>query len=120
MSADAQPAGYPTTIVMRAMSAERQVSAIENGSANLTLDRIPSNRMTEVSVHYLAQLHPQALPETDFINLDVLASPFTDVRARQALAYASIESGSCSCGRPQCTTHMPDDPAELSRVSSVP
>jgi ABC-type transport system substrate-binding protein len=78
------------------MSAERQVSAVERGSADLMLDRIPSDRMTEVSVHYPAQLHPQALPETDFINLDVHASPFTDVRARQALACASIEPGSCS------------------------
>jgi len=29
------------------MSAERQVSAVEKGSADLMLNRIPSDRMTE-------------------------------------------------------------------------
>jgi ABC-type transport system substrate-binding protein/class 3 adenylate cyclase/DNA-binding beta-propeller fold protein YncE len=87
-SADAQPAGYPDKIVMRAMPLEQQVSAIESGSADLSLDSIPSDRAKEVSRDYPTQLHPQAYPQTDFINLDIHRRPFTDARARRALAFA--------------------------------
>lgn len=92
-SPDAQPAGYPNRIVVRILgdgngqdlrSATRDV---ETGKSDWTTNLTP-HEVERLAVSRAAQLHTTPLGSVQYLMLNTLARPFSDARARRALAYA--------------------------------
>jgi peptide/nickel transport system substrate-binding protein len=85
----AQPDGYPDRIIWRlGASTEAEVSAVERGKGDYTLDGPPPDRLREVQTRFASQLHINPTDELVYLGLNTRARPFTDVRVRRALSYA--------------------------------
>ena len=85
----AQPDGYPNTLVWQySKSRAATVRAIEDGSADWTLDLIPPAQLRVLQTRFPSQLHTSPAPIVEFVHLNTHAAPFDDVRVRQALNYA--------------------------------
>lgn len=85
----AQPDGNPDTIVWRfGLSPAREVRAVEAGRADWTFDNVPGSLLREVETLHAAQFHSNAIPQTDFLQINTRRPPFNDVRARRALNLA--------------------------------
>ncbi|MDP9347031.1 MAG: ABC transporter substrate-binding protein [Actinomycetota bacterium] len=85
----AKPDGYPDRIVLRFRpDPERALTEVERGSADLTLDSPPPDRLNEIETEYAAQVHVTPTAFTRFLQLNTRVPPFDDVRARRALNYA--------------------------------
>jgi peptide/nickel transport system substrate-binding protein len=85
----AQPAGNPDRIVLRfGLAPAQEVREVESGRADAFVDNIPAPLLPFVERRYAAQLHPYAIPTTDFIAVNTTLAPFDDVRVRRALNLA--------------------------------
>ncbi len=85
----AQPDGYPDQIDWRlGATVDAEVSAVERGDADYTLDPPPAGRLSEVETRFSGQLNVNPTDELIFMGLNTRARPFTDPRVRQALSYA--------------------------------
>ena len=85
----AQPDGYPDQIIWRlGASVNAEVSAVERGQADYTLDPPPAGRLSEVQTRFAGQLNVNPTDELIFMGLNTRARPFTDPRVRRALNYA--------------------------------
>ncbi len=85
----ARPDGYPDKIILRtASSASAEVTAVEEGSADVAMDPPPTDLLGDVQTRFASQLHTVgALYEYSLI-LNTRVAPFNDIRVRQALNYA--------------------------------
>lgn len=85
----AQPDGYPDAILWRYdLSPTAQARAVRQGRADWMFETIPSKDREEIQIHEPSQLHVNPVMGTEFMQIDTRASPFDDVRVRQALNYA--------------------------------
>jgi YVTN family beta-propeller protein len=85
----AQPAGKPDRIVLRfGFSPAREVRLVASGRADVVVDDIPRQLLPFVETRYPAQIHPYAIPTTDFVHINTTVAPFDDLRVRRALNFA--------------------------------
>jgi ABC-type transport system substrate-binding protein/class 3 adenylate cyclase len=92
-SPDAQPDGYPDQILIRilgdgnAPDLRSAVGAVEAGKSDWTTQLSPEE-VKRLAVGSAAQLHTTPIGGVQHLMLSMRKRPFSDVRARQALAYA--------------------------------
>ena len=88
-SKDAQPAGYPDQITQSyGLTVESQITAIENGQADWTLEAPPADRLNELGTKYASQTHVETLTAFWYAPMNVNLAPFNNLKARQAVNYA--------------------------------
>jgi peptide/nickel transport system substrate-binding protein len=88
-SKDAQPDGYPDTMIMDfGLTDEAEVTAVANGQADWAFDPIPADRLAEVGTKYAKQVHVNSLTAMWYAPLNVNIAPFNNEKARLALSYA--------------------------------
>jgi peptide/nickel transport system substrate-binding protein len=88
-SKDAQPAGYPDQITQSfGLTVESQITAIENGQADWTLEAPPADRLNELGTKYASQTHVETLTAFWYAPMNVNLAPFNSLKARQAVNYA--------------------------------
>jgi len=90
-SADAQPDGYPTriTIEIRSVPAASSLGQVEHGRADWSFDGVPSNRLAQAQARYPTQFHENPVQATVGLFLNTRVPPFTSLKARQAINYAT-------------------------------
>jgi peptide/nickel transport system substrate-binding protein len=88
-SHDAQPDGYPDQIVQSyGLTVEAQVTAIENGQDDWTLESPPSDRLSEIGTKFASQVHIEPLTAFWYLPMNVNLPPFNNLKARQAVNFA--------------------------------
>ena len=88
-SAAAQPKGYPDEITESfGLPVESQITEIENGQADWTLEAPPADRLTELGTKYASQVHVNPLTAFWYAPMNVNIPPFNSLKARQAVNYA--------------------------------
>ncbi len=88
-SKDAMPDGYPDEIVQSyGLTVEAQITAIENGQADWTLEAPPADRLNELGTKYAPQTHVETLTAFWYAPMNTRLAPFDNVKARQAVSYA--------------------------------
>ncbi len=85
----AQPDGYPDEITQSfGLTAEAQVTAIENGQADWGYDFPPADRLNELGTKYASQTHLTPLTAFWYAPMNVNLKPFDNLKVRQAVNYA--------------------------------
>ena len=85
----AQPAGYPDRITYSfGLTVEAQITAIQNGQADWTLDAPPADRLGELGTKYAKQVHINPLTAFWYVPMNTRLAPFNNLKARQAVNYA--------------------------------
>ncbi|MBV8219778.1 MAG: hypothetical protein JO325_15050, partial [Solirubrobacterales bacterium] len=85
----ARPDGYPDQIVWRiGASPPAEVTAVERGAADYTLDPPPANVLSELQTRFASQLNINPSDSAVLLWLNTRVAPFNDVRVRRALSYA--------------------------------
>ncbi len=88
-SKTAQPDGYPDEIIQSfGLTAEAQVTAIENGQADWGYDFPPADRLNELGTKYASQTHVTPLTAFWYAPMNVNLKPFDNLKVRQAVNYA--------------------------------
>jgi peptide/nickel transport system substrate-binding protein len=88
-SKDAQPSGYPDQITQSfGLTVEAQITAIENGQADWTLEAPPADRLGEIGTKYAPQVHVETLTAFWYLPMNTNLPPFNNLKARQAVNYA--------------------------------
>jgi peptide/nickel transport system substrate-binding protein len=89
-SKDAQPNGNPDVIIQKfGLSAEAEVTQVENGQADWVFDTPPADRLNEISTKYGNQVHVNPLTAVWYVAMNVRIPPFNNLKARQAVNYAT-------------------------------
>jgi peptide/nickel transport system substrate-binding protein len=89
-SKDAQPEGNPDVILQKfGLSVNAEVTQVENGQADWVFDTVPADRLPELSNKYADQVHINPLTAVWYIALNVNIPPFNNLKARQAVNYAT-------------------------------
>ncbi len=88
-SKDAQPAGYPDQITQSfGLTVEAQITAIENGQADWTLESPPADRLNEMGTKFASQTHVETLTAFWYAPMNTNLAPFNNIKARQAVNFA--------------------------------
>ena len=88
-SKDAQPDGYPDEITQSfGLTVEAQITAIENGQYDWTLEAPPADRLGEIGSKYASQVHIETLTAFWYAPMNTNLPPFNNLKARQAVNYA--------------------------------
>ena len=88
-SKDAQPDGYADEIVESfGLTVEAQITAIENGQADWTVEAPPADRLGELGTKYASQVHITPLTAFWYAPMNTNLAPFNNLKARQAVNYA--------------------------------
>jgi peptide/nickel transport system substrate-binding protein len=88
-SEQAQPDGYPDVVQYDfGLTEEAQVTAIQNGEADWTLDEIPADRLSEIGTKNKDQVHITPLTAWWYAPMNTRLAPFDNVKVRQAVNYA--------------------------------
>jgi peptide/nickel transport system substrate-binding protein len=89
-SKDAQPNGNPDVIVQKfGLSAEAEVTQVENGQADWMFDNPPADRLNEISTKYADQVHVNPLTAVWYFAFNVRVPPFNNLKARQGVNLAT-------------------------------
>ena len=119
-SAKAAPVGYPDEIDETfGLTAEAEVTAVENGQADWMYDTPPSDRLVEISNKYSSQAHVNPLTAMWYLALNTNIAPFNNQDARQAINWAVDRSsivklyGGTSLAQPACTILPPNFPGHV-------
>jgi peptide/nickel transport system substrate-binding protein len=115
-NAEAQPRGYPDTIVLRQGGNPQQaVNNLERGSLDVLLP-VPANRLSQLAAHYTQQFHSEPLGATFAMAMNTRVPPFNNVLVRRALNYAVDRgrivnlAGGALAGQPACQILPPNIP----------
>ncbi len=85
----ARPDGYPDQIVIRIGGRpSAELTAVERGRADYTIDGPPPDRLDEVRTRFASQLHVNPNIITEALVLNTRVAPFNDLRVRRALNFA--------------------------------
>jgi ABC-type transport system substrate-binding protein/DNA-binding SARP family transcriptional activator len=85
----AQPDGFPDSILWTfPLSHNAEISRIEHGEADWTLDFIPVRELRAIERQHPAMLHVNPSFIVEFIPLNTTIKPFDNVKVRQAVNYA--------------------------------
>jgi peptide/nickel transport system substrate-binding protein len=88
-SEQAQPDGYPDVVQYDfGLTEEAEVTAIQNGEADWTLDEIPADRLAEIGTKNKDQVHITPLTAWWYAPMNTRLAPFDNVKVRQAVNYA--------------------------------
>ena len=88
-SADAQPDGYVDRITYSfGQTVEAQITQIQNGTADWTLESPPADRLNEMGTKYADQVHINTQLANWYLPMNVNIPPFNNKKARQAVNYA--------------------------------
>ncbi len=88
-SVKAQPEGYPDQITQSfGLTVEAQITAIQNGQVDWTLEQPPADRLSEIGTKYASQVHVTPLTAFWYIPMNTNLAPFDKLKARQAFNYA--------------------------------
>jgi len=88
-SQDAQPDGYVDEITESfGLTVESQITAIQNGQADWTLEAPPADRLNEIGTKYASQVHVNPLTAFWYAPMNTNIPPFNSLKARQAVNYA--------------------------------
>src|SRR3954449_5354511 len=88
-SQDAQPTGYVDEITESfGLTVESQITAIQNGQADWTLEAPPADRLNELGTKYASQVHVNPLTAFWYAPMNVNLPPFNTLKARQAVNFA--------------------------------
>ncbi len=116
-SADAQPQGYPDSIVMKiGVADEDAVTQVENGQADWVYDPPPADRLDELATKYADQIHINTTPITYFMAMNTRAAPFNNPDVRRALNFATDRNaviqlfGGPRLAQPSCQILPPNFP----------
>lgn len=119
-SVDAQPDGFPDRIEYAfGLTAEAQVTAVQNGQADWMFDPPPTDRLGEMGTDYADQVHVNPLTALWYAPMNTNLPPFDDVRVRQALNYAVDRDalvgifGGPVLAQPVCTILPPGFPGHV-------
>jgi len=86
---DAQPDGYPDVIDYDfGLTDEAEITAIQNGEADWTLDPPPADRLVELGTQFADQVHINTLTAWWYAPMNVNIAPFNNEKARQAVNFA--------------------------------
>jgi len=89
-SKDAQPNGNPDVIIQKfGLSAEAEVTQVENGQADWMFDNPPSDRLSEISTKHADQVHVNPLTAVWYFAFNVRIPPFNNLKARQGVNFAT-------------------------------
>jgi peptide/nickel transport system substrate-binding protein len=120
-SAQAEPSGYPNEIEETfGLSAEAEVTAIENGQADWMYDAPPPDRLSELSGKYADQVHINSLTAFWYLAMNTNLPPFNNVKVRQAVNWAIDRNaiirlyGGPQLATPACTILPPGIPGHTS------
>jgi peptide/nickel transport system substrate-binding protein len=94
-SREAQPEGLPDVITQRfGLSIGAEVTEVERGQADWisNSDTIPSDRLDELGKKYPDQVHINSVKATYYFAFNVHVPPFDNLKARQAVNYATDRS----------------------------
>ena len=113
----AQPDGYPDQIIQSyGLTVEAQITAIENGESDWTLESPPADRLGEIGTKYASQVHIEPLTAFWYLPMNVNLPPFNNVKARQAVNYAIDRNaavkiiGGAKLATPSCQVLPPGFP----------
>jgi peptide/nickel transport system substrate-binding protein len=116
-SAQADPQGYPDEIEETfGLTAESEVTAVENDQADWMYDAPPSDRLVEISGKDSSQVHVNPLTAMWYLALNSNIPPFNNPQARQAINWAVDRAavvrlyGGSSLAQPACTILPPGFP----------
>jgi peptide/nickel transport system substrate-binding protein len=116
-SKDAQPDGYPDQITESfGLTVEAQITAIQNGQADWTLEQPPADRLNELGTKYASQTHVEPLTAFWYVPMNTRMAPFNNLKARQAVNYAIDRNaavkifGGPRLATPSCQVLPPDFP----------
>jgi peptide/nickel transport system substrate-binding protein len=113
-SGAAQPSGFPNQIIVHTnYSPAKQLTAVEEGRADMAWDPPPAGQITALSQNFPSQLHQNPLLETSYVWLNVRSTPFDNLLARQAFNYAVNRRALAALdgsGSPTCQLLPPDFP----------
>ena len=116
----AQPAGYPDQIVQSfGLTVEAQITAIENGQADWTLEAPPADRLNEMGTKYARQTHVETLTAFWYAPMNTNLAPFNNLKARQAVNYAIDRNalvkifGGTKLAAPSCQVLPPGFPGHV-------
>lgn len=88
-SVKAQPDGFPDQITQSfGLTVEAQITAIQNGQADWTLEQPPADRLSEIGTKFASQVHINPLTAFWYIPMNTNLAPFNKRKARQAFNYA--------------------------------
>jgi peptide/nickel transport system substrate-binding protein len=113
-SRDAQPAGFPDWIVLKAAPSD-QVAALEHGAADVLLAP-PLDGVDALARRYANQVHIDPAGATFSLVMNTRAAPFDRLAVRRALNYAIDRSriarltGSSLTAQPTCQVLAPTLP----------
>jgi peptide/nickel transport system substrate-binding protein len=120
-SADAQPDGYPDTIVWKAEGDPAKVQAsirsLERGETDVSYSVVPpltKGQLDRLATKYPGQLRFSTSPVTNFLFLNTKVAPFNDRRARLAVNYAFDRSAFAAllgASAPTCQILPPNFPS---------
>lgn len=116
----AQPDGYPDQIVQSfGLTVEAQITAIENGEADWTLEAPPADRLGEIGSKYADQVHVNTLTAFWYAPMNTNLAPFNNLKARQAVSYAVDRNaavkifGGPNLATPSCQVLPPGFPGHV-------
>jgi peptide/nickel transport system substrate-binding protein len=92
-STAAQPAGNPDVLEYKfGLTVEAEITQVENGQADWVFDQPPADRLPELGTKYASQIHINPLTEVEYWAFNVRRPPFNNLKARQAVNYATDRS----------------------------
>jgi peptide/nickel transport system substrate-binding protein len=116
----AQPAGYADQITQSfGLTVEAQITAIENGQADWTLEAPPADRLNEMGTKYASQTHVETLTAFWYAPMNTNLAPFNNLKARQAVNYAIDRNalvkifGGTKLAAPSCQVLPPGFPGHV-------
>ncbi len=119
-SKDAMPDGFPDQITQSyGLTVEAQITAIENGQADWTLESPPADRLNEMGTKYASQTHVETLTAFWYAPMNTRLAPFNNLKARQAVNYAIDRNalvkifGGPKLATPSCQVLPPDFPGHV-------
>jgi peptide/nickel transport system substrate-binding protein len=119
-SKDAAPDGYPDQITQSyGLTVEAQITAIENGQYDWTLESPPADRLNEIGTKYASQAHVETLTAFWYAPMNTRLAPFNNLKARQAVNYAIDRNalvkifGGPKLATPSCQVLPPGFPGHI-------
>ncbi len=116
----AQPDGYADQITQSfGLTVEAQITAIENGQADWTLESPPADRLNEMGTKYPLQTHVETLTAFWYAPMNTNLAPFNNVKARQAVNFAIDRNalvkifGGTKLAAPSCQVLPPGFPGHV-------
>jgi peptide/nickel transport system substrate-binding protein len=116
-SKDAQPAGNPDVILQKfGLSAEAEVTQVENNQADWMYDQPPADRLNEMGTKYADRVHINPLTATYYFAFNVNQPPFNNLKARQGVNFATDRNalvkitGGPKLAQPTCQVLPPNFP----------